>query len=49
LTEVLRAALGLKRSQVELWGGPTSRDKRFLIRGLSRAELEARLTVLLAR
>ena len=49
LTEVLRAALGLKRSQVELCGGLTSRDKRFLIRGLSRAELESRLTVLFGR
>ena len=31
LVEALREALGLKRSQVELIGGQTSRDKRFLI------------------
>jgi uncharacterized protein (TIGR00251 family) len=43
LVEVLRETLGLKRSQVELVSGQTARDKRFLIRGLSRAELEARL------
>jgi uncharacterized protein (TIGR00251 family) len=43
LTDVLREALGLKRSQVQLVGGATSRDKRFLIRGVTRAELEARL------
>jgi uncharacterized protein (TIGR00251 family) len=47
LVEVLRKALGIKRSQVELIGRQTSRDKRFLIRGLTRAELEARLAALL--
>jgi uncharacterized protein (TIGR00251 family) len=44
LLEVLRKALDLKRSQVELLAGATSRDKRFLIRGLSRTELQARLS-----
>jgi uncharacterized protein (TIGR00251 family) len=47
LVEALRRALGVKRSQVELVGGPTSRDKRFLIRGLTRPELEQRLAALL--
>ena len=47
LTDAVRAALGLKRSQVELVGGLTSRDKRFLIRGLARAELETKLAALL--
>lgn len=45
LIELLREVLGLKRSQVELIGGATSRHKRFLIRGLSRADVLARLTV----
>ena len=45
LVEVLREALGLKRSQVELLGGSTGRDKRFLIRGVTRAELEAKVAV----
>jgi uncharacterized protein (TIGR00251 family) len=43
LVEVLREALGLKRSQVELIAGQTSRDKRFLIRGLSCEQLRAKL------
>ena len=47
LVEVLREALGLKRSQVELISGAASRDKRFLIRGLTRTELEALLAGLL--
>ena len=48
LLEALREALGLKRSQVELLGGATSRDKRFLIRGVPTGELAARLAGLLA-
>lgn len=47
LAEVLRDALGLKRSEIELLTGASSRDKRFLIRGLTRAELEDRLSGLL--
>jgi hypothetical protein len=43
LLEVLRKSLNLKRSQVELLSGETSRDKRFLIRGLGPADLAARL------
>jgi uncharacterized protein (TIGR00251 family) len=46
LLEVLRDALHLKRSQEELIGGETSRDKRFLIRGLPKGELEGRVAVL---
>lgn len=49
LVEALRAVLGVKRSQVELLSGPTSRDKRFLIRGLTRAELEERVAAMLAK
>jgi len=43
LVETLAEALGLKRSQVELIGGPTGRDKRFLIRGVTKEELQGRL------
>ncbi len=43
LTEALRELLGLKRSQVELLSGATSRDKKFLIRGLSPAALTSML------
>lgn len=44
LVEVLREWLGLKRSQVELASGATNRNKQFLIRGLSPAEVSALLT-----
>jgi uncharacterized protein (TIGR00251 family) len=47
LAELLREALGLKRSQVELLAGQSARDKRFLLRGVTRAELEAKLARLL--
>jgi uncharacterized protein (TIGR00251 family) len=43
LTEALRDLLGLKRSQVELLSGETSRDKKFLLRGVTKADLESRL------
>jgi uncharacterized protein (TIGR00251 family) len=46
LVEALREALKVRRSQVELLGGATARDKRFLIRGLTRAELESRVAAL---
>lgn len=48
LAEALREALGLKRSQVELLSGPTSRDKRFLIRGVGKKELEERVAAAVA-
>ena len=47
LVTLLRELFGLKRSQVELIAGPTSRDKRFLIRGLKREELAVRIRQLL--
>jgi uncharacterized protein (TIGR00251 family) len=47
LVAVLRGALGLKRSQVELIGGATSRDKRVLIRGVSVAEMREKIAGLL--
>jgi uncharacterized protein (TIGR00251 family) len=46
LVEALREALEVRRSQVELLSGATGRDKRFLIRGLTRAELERRIATL---
>ena len=44
LAEVLRDTLGLRRSQVEIISGTSSRDKRFLIRGLTPTEVQARLS-----
>jgi uncharacterized protein (TIGR00251 family) len=49
LVETLRRALGVRTSQVELLSGQTGRDKRFLIRGLTRAEVEERLAPLLGK
>ena len=46
IAAVLAAALGLPARDVELVSGPTSRDKRFLIRGHDRLDLEARLRAL---
>lgn len=46
LTELLRDLLDLKRSQVELIAGATSRDKRFLIRGVTREAVGVRLKAL---
>ena len=39
LVDALRDWLGVKKSQVELTTGPTSRDKMFLIRGMTPDEL----------
>lgn len=48
LLEALRQWFGLKRSQLELVSGSTSRRKTFLVRDLPRRELVARLDLLLA-
>ena len=39
--EVVCKSLGLKKSQVELISGETSRQKKLLIRGLTASELSA--------
>jgi uncharacterized protein (TIGR00251 family) len=44
IVELLRDVLNLKRSQIELLSGQSSRQKRILIRGISKAELEGRLS-----
>jgi uncharacterized protein (TIGR00251 family) len=48
LVEVVRDWLGLRRSQVELAGGATSRNKIFLIRGVTVDELTALIASKLA-
>ena len=40
IVEVLAESLGLKRSQVELVSGQTSRAKKFLVRGLTAESLQ---------
>ena len=47
LEAVLATAFGLKVSQVALFAGLTSREKRFLLRGLSADEARQRLHALL--
>jgi len=46
IVEALAKALGVKRNQIELMSGATHREKRFLIRGLSVAEMQQRLAVI---
>lgn len=40
---LLSKALGLGKSQIELIGGPTSQQKRFLVRGVTPEELARRI------
>ena len=47
LIDVLREALGVKSSQIQLLSGFTSRHKKFLIRGWSKPNLEGKLLSLL--
>ena len=49
LIDALADGLGLRRSQIELIAGQFQPQKRFLIRGMSRANLNARLQAALAR
>ena len=49
LAETLAKALGLKRSQVELASGATSREKKFLIRGVTVEDLTATIEAALAK
>ena len=41
LVELLARALNLKRSHVKLLSGETSREKRFVVHGISKRELES--------
>jgi uncharacterized protein (TIGR00251 family) len=43
IARLLAEALGLKRAQVALHSGAASRDKRFLVTGVSADDLRARL------
>jgi len=49
LADTLAKGLGLKRSQVELASGVTSREKKFLICGVSVEELAVRIEAALAK
>jgi uncharacterized protein len=43
LIEVLSRELGLKKSQIELLSGETSRDKRFVLHGVTAVQLRSTL------
>ena len=43
IIDVLVEALGLKRNQIKLISGATSPQKKFLVTGLTRQELDARI------
>src|SRR5258707_15353957 len=43
VADVLCESLGLRSSQIELIGGPTSRQKRFILRDITVAQLHARI------
>jgi len=47
LQKVLAAALGLKKSQIELTAGPTSALKTFRLTGLDADELSKRINAIL--
>ncbi len=47
IVAVLAETLGLKRSDIELIHGPTSRQKGFLVRGMTAERLQNRLRTLL--
>jgi uncharacterized protein len=48
LVEALARLLGLKRSQIELIAGEAQPQKRFLIRGVTRAQLAERIAAVLS-
>jgi hypothetical protein len=48
IVELVAAALKLKRSQISLLTGETSRDKRLLIEGITPDDLKARVDGLFA-
>ena len=48
LVELFRELLGLKRSQVELHSGATSRNKKLLVRGVLQVELARQLAALVS-
>jgi len=48
LVDLVRELLGLKRSQVELIGGATSRNKSILIRGMPADQIAASVQKLIA-
>jgi uncharacterized protein (TIGR00251 family) len=47
ITDLVRDALGLKRSQIQLLSGMTGRQKKVLVTGLTLTDLETRIAALI--
>ena len=47
IMELLKKTLGIKRNQIEILSGQTSRDKKFLIRELMLEELAQKIRTLI--
>jgi uncharacterized protein (TIGR00251 family) len=47
IMELLKKTLGIKRNQIEILSGQTSRDKKFLIRELLLEELAQKIRTLI--
>lgn len=48
ITDLLRKSFGISKQQIELVSGHTSRDKRFLLTGITLEQLQAKITTLLS-
>lgn len=48
ITDLLRKSFGISKQQIELSSGHTSRDKKFLLTGITLEQLQAKITALLS-
>ena len=48
ILDLLRRSFGISKQQIELVSGHTSRDKRFLLTGITLEQLQAKITALLS-
>lgn len=48
ITDLLRKSFGISKQQMELLSGHTSRDKKFLLTGITLEQLQAKITSLLS-
>ena len=48
ILDLLRRSFGISKQQIELVSGHTSRDKRFLLTGITLEQLQAKITTLLS-
>lgn len=48
ILDLLRKSFGISKQQIELVSGHTSRDKKFLLTGITLEQLQAKITTLLS-